>query len=279
MPDTLYETPSEAYHQLASYHCNHAEDLDAQDRSISESLFIPRVLKITEFGRLRRSDFSHWHLKPTQPRLAPSQRGSPIKYAAISSSHILNHLTTALCLRYHYKTKAFFNIITKQTIMSDPYNQYPSKLRPGLPTTGPSPRATANKGIHHNSLNTAKHLKAMAHRIERIHSALLSREAFSTGSKVVNTASTMLATPKAKENTSESEPLRVPLSQLTSLLAGIHHLKIPATVPHLSTAKMDTSNSSKVTDKKVVTPMLLTTLTHHRAQKASVVLWVPLVVD
>lgn len=95
-------------------------------------------------------------------------------------------------------------------------------------------------------------------------------------SKGANTVNTMPVTPKARVHTSKSFHLRVTLRQLTIILAVTHPLKILVTVPHLntvsrSTARRDTSNSSRATAKRVVTPTLPSTPTHHRVKKVSVV--------
>lgn len=108
-------------------------------------------------------------------------------------------------------------------------------------------------------------------------------EAFSTDSRVANTASTMPVTPRARVHTSRFYHHCVSTLPLTKSLAVTHHLKTPATLLLLNmashnTARRDTS-SSRATDKRVVIPTLPTTLTLLRAKKVSAVLWVLLVVD
>ena len=95
-------------------------------------------------------------------------------------------------------------------------------------------------------------------------------------SKGANTVNTMPVTPRARVDTSKSYCLRVTYQQLTMILVVTHPLKILVTVPHLntvsrSTARRDTSNSSRATVKRVVTPTLPSTPTHHRVKKVSAV--------
>lgn len=95
--------------------------------------------------------------------------------------------------------------------------------------------------------------------------------------------STMPVTPRARVHTSKSYHLRFSSRQLKVLLVVTQPLKTPATVLHLnmvshSTARRDTSNSSRATAKRVVIPMRPSIPTHHKVKRESAALWVLLVV-
>ena len=89
--------------------------------------------------------------------------------------------------------------------------------------------------------------------------------------KVASTVNMMQATLKARALTSKSYQFDVSSLRLTALLVGIRHLKILVMALHPNMAKRDTSNSTRATAKRVVIPMLPTTLTRHRGKKVNVV--------